>query len=330
MQGRRALAVVVAAGSLIWLPAHAGIAGATSAPTPVTVQLDWHHQPTFAGLYAAMDNGYFAAEGIAVTLLEGGLGVDPTERVASGRARFGTDVADRILIGRARGRRLRAVAAIYRRSPVVFMTLAASGITRPRDFAGKTIRVTPEVVPTLRAMMRREGIAPRDSTLVTLPSELSRFLSGSPPVWSAFINGFATTARRAGHKVNLIFPDDWGVHFYGETLFTTDEMIASSPDLVLRFLRASLKGWVWASQNPERVGEAVRRRKPDADPALETDKMVASLPLIHTGEDRVGWMKPAVWAGMAKVLAEEGLVPPTFDPAGAYTLDFLERVDAAR
>lgn len=315
---------------LVWLLVCPGIPDAAPAATPVSVQLSWYHQSTSAGLYAAADQGYFAAEGLAVTLLEGALGVSPTERVASGQARFGVDVADRVLIARARGSPVRAIAAVYRRSPVVFMALTGSGITRPRDFAGKTIRVTPEAVPTLHAMMRREGVARRDYTLVTLSSDVSRFASGSPPVWSVFINGMATEARRAGHGLNLIFPDDWGVHFYGLTLFTTDGMIASSPDTVTRLLRATLRGWVWASQNPERVGEAVRRRRPDASPAQETEGMLATLPLIHTGEDRVGWMKPGVWAGMARVLAGEGLVPAAFDPGLAYTLDFLERVHVAR
>ena len=60
--------------------------------------------------------------------------------------------------------------------------------------------------------------------------------------------------QRAGYKINLIYPDDYGVHFYGDTIFARDDFIAANPDLVRRFLRASLKGWTYAVENPAAAG----------------------------------------------------------------------------
>lgn len=298
------------------------------APTPVTVQLQWLHQATTAGFYAAAENGYYAAEGLAVTLVPGGPGVDPMAPVLSGAAQFAQAGADRLILARAAGRPLRAVATVFRRSPVVFITRAESGITRPQQFAGRTIRVTPELAPALHAMTARVGVRRDRYTEVTLPSDLARFLSGDVPVWGAYLNGLALAAQRAGHRINVILPDDYGVHFYADVLFASDELIAARPDLVRRFLRATLRGWTYAVENPASVGPLVARYKPDADPELETAGMEAILPLINTGEDHLGWMTPEAWAGMEKILREQGVLTAPLDVTRVYTVEFVREVYA--
>ena len=73
-----------------------------------------------------------------------------------------------------------------------------------------------------------------------------------------------------------------------------------------RFLRATLKGWTYAVEHPAAVGALVVKYNPKADATLEFHIMAASLPLINTGEDHLGWMKPEVWAGMEQTLARPG------------------------
>jgi len=292
--------------------------------TPVTLQMTWLHDSQAAGFYAAVQNGYYAAEGLAVTLLPGGPTVDRVAAVLGGKAQLGVAGADELLIARAEGKPVRAVAAIFRRSPIVFVAEAGSGIKRPQDFAGKTIRVTRNLVPSLHAMTARVGIRPEQYREIVLPSDLAAYRSGKAPIWGAYLTGFVVTLERAGHKLNLIFPEDYGVHIYADTLFTTDDLIARDPGLVARVVRATLEGWRWAVENPQQVGALVRRYRPDADPDLETAKMVASLPLINTGEDSIGWMKPADWIGMERLLRRHGVLSRPVKASDAYTLQFLE------
>jgi NitT/TauT family transport system substrate-binding protein len=96
--------------------------------------------------------------------------------------------------------------------------------------------------------------------------------------------------------------------------------------LVLQFLRATLKGWTWAVENPGQVGALVVKYQPDADAKLETAKMTASLPLVNTGEDFIGWMRPEVWAGMEKTLREQGVLTNTLEVEQVYTQQFLEEI----
>jgi NitT/TauT family transport system substrate-binding protein len=216
----------------------------TPALTPITVQLQWTHQAEFAGLYAADLQGYYAAQGLAVSFLQGGAEIDNLAAVRDGKAHFGTASADQLVVARAAGMPLRAIATIYQRNPTVFFSLKNSGVSRPQDFAGKKIRVPANLIPSLRAMLTRVGVNPGQYTLITdLPSDVQLFASGEVPVWGGFINGIVIAVQQAGYPINLISPDNYGVHFYGDTLFATDDTIRSNPDLALRFLRASLLGW---------------------------------------------------------------------------------------
>jgi len=294
--------------------------------TPVTVQLMWTHINTFGGYYAADQKGFYAAEGIAVTFKEGGTKADYFSPVVEGTAQYGDGGSDELIIARAAGKPLRAVATIYRRSPVVFFALAGSGITKPQDFVGKTIRVAPGLSPTLHAMMAHIGVTRRQYSEIVTPSEIALFASGSPPVWSAYLNAFVTEVEQAGYKVNRIYPDNYGVHLYGNTLFARDDFIAANPDLVKRFLRATLKGWSYLIENPAEIGAMIIKYKPNANQPQEIAGMTASIPLINTGEDPIGWMNPDRWRGMGKILRQQGVLTKPLDITQVYTMQFLQEI----
>ena len=125
----------------------------TSPMTSVTVHLGWTPQANPPGFYDADRLGYYAAEGLAVSFIEGGANISNPSPVLDGTAQFGVTGADDLILKRAQGQRVRALATIYRRSPVAYISLADSGIARPQDFVGKTIRVAPNLITSLHAMM---------------------------------------------------------------------------------------------------------------------------------------------------------------------------------
>ncbi len=310
----------------ISLSACAPAAAPTPALTPITVQLRWTHQAQFAGFYAADANGYYAAEGIAVKFIEGGPNIDIPQPVIEGAAQFGIVNAETLILARAENKPVCALATIYRRSPAVFFALAESGIKRPQDFIGKKVRVTTTTEAMLRAMMQRVGIAPSQYTEVKIADILAPLYAGEIDVTSGFITNEVIRARNAGYQLNLIYPDDYGIHFYADTLFTTDALMASDPDLVRRFLRATLKGWTYAVENPTQVAPIVLHYNPKADTTHETAFMTASIPLVNTGEDHIGWMKPEIWAGMEKTLREQDVLTRPVDVTQVYTMQFLKEI----
>lgn len=313
--------------ALALLSACSASATPTPALTPVTVQLRWTHQAQFAGLYAAEQKGYYAAEGLAVKFLPGGAGVDLFKPVLDGAAQFGLHGADALIAARADGKPVKALAVIYRRSPVVFVALSASGIRRPEDFVGKTISVGGgSGILILRSMVARVGIREDQFEQVPLIADLKPFYAREVDVVSGFMFDQPFTARRDGYAVNTIYPDDYGVHFYADTLYATDALAASQPELIRRFLRATLKGWTYAVENPTEVGALVKQYNPDADIELENAKMLASLPLVNTGEDKIGWMRPERWAAVHETLQAQKVLTQTLDVTQVYTMQFLQEL----
>ncbi|MFH2116229.1 MAG: ABC transporter substrate-binding protein, partial [Spirochaetota bacterium] len=141
-----------------------------------------------------------------------------------------------------------------------------------------------------------------------------------------YSTGGVIRLRQAGYKVNLIWPGDYGSHMYGHTLITTDRMIAENPDLVTRFLRATLRGWREAIEDPEAAVAVTLKYAREKDSKLQTRMMEASVPLIHTGEDPIGWMRAAVWERTHQLLLEDGLLAGPVDPDKVYTMEFLQRI----
>jgi NitT/TauT family transport system substrate-binding protein len=294
--------------------------------TPITVQLSWYHQAEFAGFYAAEQQGYYAKESLQVSFLEGGPEVDFITPILDGRAQFGVAQPADVILARADGKPVRSIAVIYRRSPIVFVSHADLGLIRPQDFVGKKIRSALTLDQTLRATMVRVGIQPDQYEVVYLPGDVSLFASRDVPVWAGFINVFVVEVQRAGYEINIVYPDDYGIHFYGDTLITTDQRIRENPDLVQRFTRATLRGWTYAVENPADIGAIVEKYKLDANEETENAKMTASLPLVNTGEDFIGWMKLEVWEGMEKTLREQGVLTKDVDITQVYTLQFLQEI----
>jgi len=292
----------------------------------VTVQLKWLHQAQFAGFYAADQKGYYDAEGLTVTFIKGGPTVNTCMTVLNNTAQFGIAGADELIVWRANGKPVRAIATIYRRSPLVFVAAADSGIRRPQDFVGQNILAALNAIPTLQAMMANVGIAGDQYTVVTLPFDVALFASGETTVWGVYTTGSIRILQQAGYKLNIIYPDDYGVHFYSDTIFATDDFIAANPELILRFLRATLQGWQWAVENSEAAALLTLEYDPTLDGAIQTAQMEASLPLFHTGEDYIGWMRDEVWQQMHDVLLKQGLLDKPVDMDEMYTMQFLNKI----
>ena len=297
----------------------------------VTVQLKFAHQAQFAGLYVAQENGYFAEENLDVTFTEGGRGMDLIDPVAEGEAQFGIASSDLILAKRAQGVKIKAIAAIYRRSAATFVTKINSGLVRPHDLLGKKVAVISENAKEyefqLRAMLKKLNLDISDVELVDLDHEYKGFINGDVEVTGAYVTGGAMRLRAQGVGLNYIWPSDYGIDFYSDTIFVSDSLIASNSALILRFLRAALKGWNEAIRNTEEAIDITMRYAKIKDRKLQTAMMEAQHPLIYTGEDQIGWMKETVWSGMNRIMFEQGVIDQPLDDINSlYSMKFLQDI----
>lgn len=136
--------------------------------------------------------------------------------------------------------------------------------------------------------------------------------------------------RKKGMKLNLIWPGDYGINFYSDTLATSEKMISDNPDLVERFMRASMQGWQDAIEDYRQAVIVSLKYVHDQDSDMQTAMMEAMLPLVHTGEDQIGWMKPEIWHEMYGTLLDQGLLEKPFDVDQAYTMWFIKEISGGK
>ena len=107
---------------------------------------------------------------------------------------------------------------------------------------------------------------------------------------------------------------------------TVKKIVEENPELVERFLRATLRGWRYAIENPDEAVTVTLQYDESLDEAHQRAVMEAQIPLIHTGEDQIGWMRAEVLEGMHQMLLEQELLDEPVDLEKVYTMEFLQRI----
>jgi len=301
-------------------------------PDEVTLQLKGIHQAQFAGFYLAQEKGYYSQENIRVTFLEGEKDLAIVQRVVYGPADFGVIAPESILMARSQGQTVKAIAAIYRQSPIVYVAMSDSGIVRPRDFLGKTVatldasRSQQDLQVQFYIMLKRLGLDVSTMKLIAWDPVYTTFYDGEADITSCYSNIGLIEMKQKGLKLNLIWPSDYGAYFYSDMVVTSDRLIAENPGLVTRFLRATLRGWQDAIEDYQQAVPVILKYARNKDPQLQAAMMESQLPLVHTGEDHIGWMRAEDWQAMYKLLQDNDLLTKPLDVNLSYTMRFLEEI----
>jgi NitT/TauT family transport system substrate-binding protein len=310
----------------------AGLLAACAAPEadpdPVSIRLKWEHQAQFAGIYVAEQEGYYAEENLDVTIEP--LDMDrhvTTEYVLNDENDFALGAPEELMIAREKGHPVKSVAVIYKIVPLVYMAPAETGIESPHDFSGKTVALSPGQGTYLyEAIMGELDLERGPVNEIDMPSWDVLECWEAADVCPGYAISDIPYANQNGVTVEAIWPGEYGVPFYGDVLFTTDAFIEENPDVVARFVRATLKGWQKAIEAPAVAADAVPAFAPDADRGVELASVEASIPLIDTGEDTIGWMRGDIWEEMQDILMNRGLMQQTIDLDAVYTNEFVEDV----
>lgn len=298
---------------------------------PVTFQLSWVHEAANAGIYAAIDQGYYAREGIDITLKEGGFSdagyIDPVANVMNGTAQFGISNGQQLLVGRDSGDPVVMIAVLFQRTPRVFISLADSGITRPQDFVGKRVAVREDIGAMYEPLYRVAGINAEDVIQITDPTLFTpeALVNGEVDVIPVFITSEVVELEQQGHPVNIIVLSDYGIEDFQNLVFTTQATIDQNPDLVDHFLRATLDGFKYAVDNPTETAKLVAQYT-QGDPAFEDASMSRTVPLIQVAGTPIGHIDTATWDAFVDMLVQQGTLSGKDNVAGAYNLTFLDKI----
>ncbi len=220
----------------------------------VSIQLQWTPQAQFAGYYVALDKGWYREEGIDLTIKPGGFDLPPVDLVASGKSQFGTSFLADLCVAVQKGKGVISIGQIQQKNGLLLIAKKSSGIEEPKDFVGKRVGVwVGSWEAQFDALMANEGVSPQDIEVIPQGGSIEPFLKGDMDVASAMIYNEYKSALSSGLSVkdlNVIDYADYGLGFPGDVLFTSRKVAEKHPDLCVRMLRASLRGWQYALVNP--------------------------------------------------------------------------------
>ncbi|MEJ7669253.1 MAG: ABC transporter substrate-binding protein [Casimicrobiaceae bacterium] len=271
-----------------------------AAADKVTLQLNWFQLADHSPIYLAMKKGYYADEGIELTVLRGSGSADSAKKLDLKQADIGISDAPTVLTAISKGADLKMVAVVYDKAGNNVFFRKSAAIKEPKDLIGKKIAVPPAdshrvLWPAFAAM---HGIPADKVTLVNVKPEGKQAIVAANEVDASFdlYTSYAIWEKVLGKGgVGHLLWADFGLPIYGHTYFVNTETIKKNPKLIERFLRATHKGWRDAQVNPAAAIDAMV----EAVPGLDRDALLATMPQILdlTVTDRsrkhgLGWMEP--------------------------------------
>ena len=302
---------------------RSGIQGAGL--TKITLQADWYPQPEHGGFYNALVKGYYKEEGIDLSIQPGGPYVAVTQQVSAGAAQFGMGGSDQVLEAVADGQPLVAVAATLQRDPQGIMVRKESPIRAFPDLEGHAIAIKPGSTWFEYIVKRYQlnGVHEIPATF-----SVANFVKDPEYIQQAFATSEPFFARQAGIETRVLLTSEAGYNPY-RVMFTTRDFLQQHPDVVAKFVRASLRGLRDYLSDPTTANAAIAR----LNPALNQEWMHFTWQALRDGGfvagdapggTQLGQMDPVRWATMYQQLLELKVIEKPFEPASAYTLQFLE------
>jgi NitT/TauT family transport system substrate-binding protein len=296
----------------------------------VTLQLQWITQAQFAGYYVALDKGWYREEGLNLIIKPGGPETDPVEQVSMGISDFGTAFISDLSVNIQKGRSVVSIAQIQQMNGLLLIAKKSSGIRRPGDLVGKRIGMWgSNWEAQLNALLARERIAKKDVTIIPQGFDMRPFLNGEMDVASAMIYNEYHQVLESGMKpedINIIEYSLYGLGFPGDTLFTRWNMVLHDSDVCLRMLRASLRGWQYAVDNPKEAVSVVMKydKTGKADRAHQLSMMREISGLVKVSWREMGYTDRTTVEQMVSILQHYKVLDTLLKPEVIYTNEFWE------
>jgi NitT/TauT family transport system substrate-binding protein len=304
---------------------HSTPSAQTSALTKVVLQADWYPQPEHGGFYTALVKNYYRDEGLDVTIQPGSQYAIPDQQVAVGAAQFGMGSSDRTLESVADGHPLVAVAATMQTDPQGIMVRKNSPVRTFSDLHGHSVAVKPGST-WFQFLVKRYRLT--DVKEIPATMSVANFVADPNYIQQAFATSEPFFAQKAGIETRVLLTRDAGYNPY-RVMFTTRDFLQSHPEVVGKFVRASIKGWREYLNDPGPAHATIAK----LNPALSPEWMTFSWQGLRdahfvAGDDpsgaQLGQMTAARWTTMYQQLLDLKVIDKSFDPTAAYTLQFVQ------
>ncbi len=305
-----------------------GLAAPAFAQDDVTLQLKWVTQAQFAGYYVALEQGFYEEEGLNVTILPGGPDIAPGQVLAGGGADVMIDWLPSALAAREKGLPIVNIAQPFANSGLMLTCWKDTGITAPADFAGRTIGVWfyGNEYPFL-SWMSQVGLTTEGGDGVTVLKQgfnVDPLLQRQADCISTMTYNEYGQVLESGVSADDLVTfkySDVGVATLEDGLYVLEENLADPAfsDRMVRFVRASMKGWRYAEENPGEAAQIVMDNdETGAQTLAHQEFMMGEVAKLTAGA--TGALDEAAFQLTVDTLLAGGSDPViTAAPTGAFT-----------
>lgn len=304
---------------------------AAQAVDKVSVRVDWFHWHYHSPFFLGIEKGFYKDAGIELEVTEGKGSGAVTQLVGNKDDEFGFAAGDAVIRGVVKGIPIISVASIMPKGGQSMIALKSSSIKKPEDLKGKKIAYNPGGTQEalLPAFLAHFGLKESDLELVTIaPSAKQQvFMAGKVDAMMSVAWSPSQYERIGGARYFLY--SDAGVNVVGYSIVTNPDLIRDNPDLVRRFVGATLKSWDYAKSHPEESLDALakhskRNAKPDVRKNNSQDFPTALTFVGPAVQGKpFGYMLAADWETTQKVLKDSGVIDKSVPVAKLINNDFV-------
>ncbi len=289
--------------------------------------LDWKGGAYYLGFYNAQSLGYYEDEGLNVNFEEATGASEAAKIIGQGDYPIGLSTAASTLMALENDIPVTSVAVIYQIDPVVVFSHKDSPVRTPKDFAGKKIGIPFESIAykEYQALVKKSEISRDLITEVAVGFDASPLLTRQVDALVGYTNNAAVQAEIKGAEIERLHLSDFGVNMYGTNIICNSHFLEQNPEIVRRFLRASIKGWTDAVSQQEDSVSRFLSAYPGHDEAFSRASFSATIPLLSAkqnvdeGGAPLGWQHPKRWNETQELLIEMELLEKHLDLDRVYT-----------
>ncbi|MDF2809989.1 MAG: sulfonate transporter substrate-binding protein [Microvirga sp.] len=306
------------------------LTGIANAADTVSLRLNWYLGGLHAPFYYGKEKGYFAKEGIDLTINEGRGSVAAAQAIAAGSDTFGMADAGTLMLTASKGAEIKAVMSLLNTSGFGIISLEETGIKSPADLQGKRLAITAgdALTQLFPALAKANSIDTSKVTLVQMDpaAKVVAVLEKRVDALLGGIDDQFFLIEQKGPKAAALRFADHGANTVGITIISSEATIKSKPDLVKRFVAAATRSWEEAKKSPEAAVDAALKVKPDLNKESTLKQLKVDLDLLDTVATKgkgVGFAADGDWETTKRLLTEYRDLK-TDKPASAfYTNEFL-------
>lgn len=318
---RKALALAAVLAALVAAPA--------TAQEAVSLRLNWYLGGLHVPYYYGKDQGYFKAEGIDLTINEGRGSANTVQVVAAGSDTFGMADSSSVISLAAKGAEIKSVMSLLNSTGFSVVSLASTGIRTPKDLEGKSLAVSPgdplgQLFRALAAHNRLDmskisfvQVDPAAKVVAVLEKKADALLGGADDQYFLI--------KYRGHEPHALRYADHGANIVGMTILAKQDTIKAKPDMVRRFVKASVRSWEESKKNPGAAVDAALKVKSDLNRQSTLDQLMVDFELLDSpnSKGRVGWGAEKDWEQTIALLKQYRELETRNNWTAFHTNEFL-------